>query len=89
MNLYTTCSLFRVKRKHINDLIINARIKEFFILAFFSLKHKNFYETIIYSCDFDQHVTLKKNVQRTLINSYRLKLHALLACKYKDKNMTI
>ena len=57
---HTTCFLLRVKRKHINDLIINARIKEFFILAFFSLKHRDFYKTLIYSCDLNQHVTLKK-----------------------------
>ena len=89
LNSHTTCFFLRVKRKHINDLIKIARIEEFFILASFSLKHKDFYETLIYSCDLDQHVTLERNVQRILINSYRLNLHTLFVCKYKDENVTI
>ena len=85
---HTACSLLRVKREHINDLIETARTEGFPILASFPLKHRDSYETLIYSCDLDQHVTLGRDVQRTLVSSYRLGLHALLACKYGDENVT-
>ena len=85
---HTACSLLRVKREHISDLIVNARTERFPILASFPLKHRDSYEILIYSCDLDQHVTLGSDVQRTSVSSYRLGLHALLTRIYGDKNVT-